>query len=74
MSDTPVKKRKMSLTQDAPPPVSELRIKRLSDKARLPTRGSASAAGYDLSRYASTAFHYILDNIVDSFDIIVLSR
>jgi dUTP pyrophosphatase len=31
--------------------VDQLQIKRLSEKARLPTRGSASAAGYDL--YAS---------------------
>ena len=34
--------------QQQPPP---LLIKKLSDKARLPTRGSAFAAGYDL--YAS---------------------
>ncbi|KAK3336570.1 dUTPase-like protein [Cercophora scortea] len=32
-------------TSDAPPP---LMVKKLSDKARLPTRGSAFAAGYDL--------------------------
>ncbi|CUA76391.1 dUTP pyrophosphatase [Rhizoctonia solani] len=31
-----------------PAPVSHLLIKRLSDKAKLPTRGSALAAGYDL--------------------------
>ncbi|KAL5527043.1 DUT1 [Sanghuangporus baumii] len=31
-----------------PPPPSQLLIKRLSDKARLPTRGSPYAAGYDL--------------------------
>jgi dUTP pyrophosphatase len=31
-------------------PTSNLLIKRLSDKARLPTRGSALAAGYDLYR------------------------
>jgi dUTP pyrophosphatase len=35
--------------QELPPP--PLLIKKLSDKARLPTRGSAFAAGYDL--YAS---------------------
>ncbi|KAI0080665.1 dUTP diphosphatase [Panus rudis PR-1116 ss-1] len=29
-------------------PVSKLLIKRLSEKAKLPTRGSALAAGYDL--------------------------
>ena len=37
---------------DAEPPVSDLstklQIKKLSDKARTPTRGSAFAAGYDL--------------------------
>ncbi|KAL5508590.1 DUT1 [Sanghuangporus vaninii] len=31
-----------------PPPSSQLLIKRISDKARLPTRGSPYAAGYDL--------------------------
>ncbi|KAG8947588.1 Deoxyuridine 5'-triphosphate nucleotidohydrolase [Tulasnella sp. 424] len=31
-----------------PAPTSKLLIKRLSDKATLPTRGSALAAGYDL--------------------------
>lgn len=31
-------------------PSSQLLIKRLSDKARLPTRGSPLAAGYDLYR------------------------
>ena len=31
-------------------PVAGLLIKRHSDKARLPTRGSALAAGYDLYR------------------------
>ena len=29
-----------------------LKVKKLSDKAVLPSRGSALAAGYDLSRYA----------------------
>jgi len=53
MSDTPAKKRKMSATnsdptQTVPPPVSKLLIKRLSEKAILPTRGSHFAAGYDL--------------------------
>lgn len=37
-------------TMDQAPP---LLIKKLSDKARLPTRGSAFAAGYDI--YASKA-------------------
>lgn len=30
--------------------LSALRVKRLSDKATLPVRGSAGAAGYDLAR------------------------
>jgi dUTP pyrophosphatase len=37
--------------EQLPAPVSQLLIKRLSDKARLPTRGSLLAAGYDLYRY-----------------------
>ncbi|KAF8271765.1 dUTP pyrophosphatase [Lactarius quietus] len=52
-TDTPeTKKRKVSPEPDAetpkPVPVSNLLIKRLSEKAKLPTRGSALAAGYDL--------------------------
>ncbi|ROT37318.1 dUTP pyrophosphatase [Sodiomyces alkalinus F11] len=35
---------KMATSEQAPP----LLVKKLSDKARLPTRGSAFAAGYDL--------------------------
>ncbi|KAI0774026.1 dUTP pyrophosphatase [Fomes fomentarius] len=49
--DTPqLKKRKMSPENCKADlaPVSGLLIKRHSDKARLPTRGSALAAGYDL--------------------------
>ncbi|EPQ59618.1 dUTP diphosphatase [Gloeophyllum trabeum ATCC 11539] len=43
------KKRKMSEGPQATlAPVSQLLIKRLSDNAKLPTRGSALAAGYDL--------------------------
>ncbi|VDC06160.1 unnamed protein product [Peniophora sp. CBMAI 1063] len=45
------KKRKMSPTENDKSdlaPTSNLLIKRLSEKARLPTRGSALAAGYDL--------------------------
>ncbi|THH05483.1 hypothetical protein EW145_g4756, partial [Phellinidium pouzarii] len=41
------KKRKLEDVA-APPPTSQLLIKRLSDKAKLPTRGSPFAAGYDL--------------------------
>ncbi|KAI6151801.1 dUTP pyrophosphatase [Pisolithus tinctorius] len=41
------KKRRMSDSADASRE-PQLLVKRLSDKARLPTRGSALAAGYDL--------------------------
>jgi dUTP pyrophosphatase len=45
------KKRRMSPEAEQPvAPVSTLLIKRLSEKARLPTRGSSLAAGYDLYR------------------------
>ncbi|PPR02483.1 hypothetical protein CVT24_002032 [Panaeolus cyanescens] len=43
-----VKKRKMSISDASPAPLPNLLIKRLSPKAKLPTRGSALAAGYDL--------------------------
>ncbi|KIY73786.1 dUTP pyrophosphatase [Cylindrobasidium torrendii FP15055 ss-10] len=48
--DTPAKKRKMtdSISTPAPPPTERLLIKRLSERATIPTRGSALAAGYDL--------------------------
>ncbi|KAH9963200.1 dUTP diphosphatase [Russula dissimulans] len=42
------KKRKVSPDPEAVSPVSNLLIKRHSEKAKLPTRGSAFAAGYDL--------------------------
>ncbi|KAK0491218.1 dUTP pyrophosphatase [Armillaria novae-zelandiae] len=42
------KKRKMSPSAQSLAPAASLLIKRLSDKAKLPTRGSALAAGYDL--------------------------
>ena len=47
------KKRKMSPAETDKAelaPTSNLLIKRLSEKAKLPTRGSALAAGYDLYR------------------------
>jgi dUTP pyrophosphatase len=45
------KKRKAESESDAGiAPASNLLIKRLSEKAKLPTRGSALAAGYDLYR------------------------
>ncbi|KAF9057433.1 dUTPase-like protein [Panaeolus papilionaceus] len=43
-----IKKRKMSISDAFPAPLPNLLIKRLSEKATLPTRGSALAAGYDL--------------------------
>ena len=43
------KKRKLELTDsNPPPPTSQLLVKLLSPKAKLPTRGSLFAAGYDL--------------------------
>ncbi|KAJ7591362.1 dUTPase-like protein [Mycena floridula] len=42
------KKRKMSPEVSAVAPAHHLLIKRLSDKAKLPSRGSALSAGYDL--------------------------
>ncbi|KAF9495740.1 dUTP diphosphatase [Pleurotus eryngii] len=52
MSDAAqIKKRKMSPeleAQDHVAPVAGLLVKRHSERARLPTRGSALAAGYDL--------------------------
>ena len=47
------KKRKITLELDTdlgPPPQHNLLIKTHSDKARIPTRGSALSAGYDLYR------------------------
>ncbi|KAI0332452.1 dUTP pyrophosphatase [Cubamyces sp. BRFM 1775] len=51
MTDPQLKKRKMSPAENDKSdvaPVAGLLIKRHSEKARLPTRGSALAAGYDL--------------------------
>lgn len=45
-----VKKRKVDDQHSSLAPVTGLLIKRLSEKAKLPTRGSALAAGYDLYR------------------------
>ena len=36
----------------APEAAESFRVQRISDKASLPKRGSAKAAGYDISRYA----------------------
>ncbi|KAG1857170.1 dUTP pyrophosphatase [Suillus tomentosus] len=51
--DSPqLKKRRMSVSDsadnDASAPMPQLLVKRLSDKAKIPTRGSNLAAGYDL--------------------------
>jgi dUTP pyrophosphatase len=48
-----LKKRKMSPVTDSEAlitPEPQLLVKRLSKNAKLPTRGSALAAGYDLYR------------------------
>lgn len=45
INSPPAKRIKTAATMDAPP---ALQIKKLSEKGRLPTRGSAFAAGYDL--------------------------
>ena len=61
MSDSPqLKKRKMDLEDDSETlaPATKLLIKRLSDKAKLPTRGSALAAGYDLYRFGSRFIYW----------------
>jgi dUTP pyrophosphatase len=47
----PAKRVKTAEENGVSPPTSSLQIKKLSDKGRLPTRGSAFAAGYDV--YAS---------------------
>lgn len=52
MPDSPqLKKRKMSPVETKLAPVFNLLIKRLSDKAKIPTRGSPLSAGYDLYRF-----------------------
>jgi len=45
-----IKKRIVEDTDSSLAPVSNLLIKRHSEKARLPTRGSPLSAGYDLYR------------------------
>jgi len=52
----PVKKLK-SVHDDGPRPSGHLKIKRHSPKARVPTRGSALAAGYDLYRLDAGVFN-----------------
>ena len=54
VAGSPIKKRKVEdvTVEDVVPlaPVASLLIKRHSEKARLPTRGSPLSAGYDLYR------------------------
>ena len=62
-SDPPqLKKRKMSPEMDSLPaaPEPQFLVKRLSKNAKLPTRGSALAAGYDLYRCVceSSSLHW----------------
>jgi len=45
-----IKKRKAEESDSSLTPASNLLIKRHSEKARLPTRGSPLSAGYDLYR------------------------
>jgi hypothetical protein len=79
MSDTQLKKRKMSPAEDKQQtplaPVSQLLVKRVSDKGKLPTRGSPLSAGYDLYRYVSNDPHYTWScyNVLP-FVVAVLSR
>jgi len=46
----PTKEAKMSSELAVAPPKEAFLVQRLSEKAKLPTRGSALAAGYDLYR------------------------
>ena len=50
------------LLEQSPP----LLIKKLSDKARLPTRGSAFAAGYDIYAAKETVIPARGKNLVDT--------
>lgn len=53
-----VKRRRLSGSEGgdvAVEPLPSLLVKRHSEKAKVPTRGSAFAAGYDLYRYAPQA-------------------
>jgi dUTP pyrophosphatase len=45
-----VKKRKVEGASSSVVPFSNLQVKKLSQKAKLPTRGSPLAAGYDMYR------------------------
>lgn len=60
-----LKKRKMS-SADAEIVAPSLLVKRLSEKAKVPTRGSAFAAGYDLYRYCGCPTQFFLLTLADS--------
>jgi hypothetical protein len=63
------KKRRLSFDQEnhielaTEPIVRRLLIMKHSKKARVPTRGSALAAGYDLYRYAPSMAHFIVTQV-----------
>jgi hypothetical protein len=59
LSEPALKRTTMSI---AKPPVASMLVKRLSEKAKLPTRGSAFAAGYDLYRSVITCHHKNLES------------
>lgn len=46
-------------------PSTKLLVKKLSAKGRVPTRGSALAAGYDMYRYVFTSFSQLVDGTDD---------
>lgn len=64
-TDPVCKKRKMTANGEEAPlaPTETLLIKRLSDKAKLPTRGSALSAGYDLYRRVNSACGSLIDSL-----------
>lgn len=68
-TDVQLKKRKISLSQEVIPlaPISQLLVKRLSPKAKIPTRGSPLSAGYDLSRSVSHLYLLLLATDADFF-------
>lgn len=46
--------------------MESLRVKKLSEKATLPRRGSAGAAGYDLARYVVFLFNSSIEHPSES--------
>jgi dUTP pyrophosphatase len=70
MSDTQLKKRKMSPSEDTQQtplaPITQLLVKRVSDKGKLPTRGSPLSAGYDLYSAVNTTIPARGKDLVDT--------